>query len=273
MSSVRTPLTRVLAGTAAAALVVGASWFPHASWSWGQSDVDLSTSAHADVGRTAVEDARARTYTVSKGGHARATATSSVLCDGCTGRAASVEVAYVPRGGAVADNVAAAWATGGAGAATAVSVQVVVQRPRTDVVATNRALAVSTACTGCTSDAVAIQLVVQSRINRQVSADVRDMLQDLAEVLGTPVPAGPRLRETPHYHHGVHPAAFRASSEPAFSTAAFVAPAAAAEPAATGVAEAATATSPEQKALDAVVAQLTRDFGAGTVSVDVDVDR
>ncbi|WP_425956121.1 hypothetical protein [Xylanimonas sp. McL0601] len=263
---------RGTAAIVAAVLVVGASWFPHSRWSWGaQSDADLVTAAHADVGRTAVDDTAARTFTVSRGGHAQATATSSTVCDGCTGRAATVEVAYVPRGGVTADNVAAAWATGTSGEASAVSVQVVVQRPGTDVIATNRALAVDTACEGCKTDAVAVQVVILTRLDRSVSARTQGMLEDLAAVLGTPVPQGLRLHPSHHgpdAHHASAPAT--SGDGVAVGTPAVLAlPDSSTEASASTAA--ATGTSPAQQAIDAVVQQLTAEFSTGTVSVDVDV--
>ncbi|QAY64620.1 hypothetical protein ET495_17025 [Xylanimonas allomyrinae] len=209
--------TSSVAVLVASALLAGAAWlpqapwFPHASWSWGtQSDVELVATAHTDVGRSALTDARGRTFAVRDGGHARATATASALCDGCAGRAATVEVVYVPRGGATADNVAAAWASGGSGTASAVAVQVVVQRPGTGVTASNRALAVSADCAGCTAEAVAVQVVVLTRLDRTVSARTRALLENLADVLGTPVPDGPHLRRSHHSGPWARGAAFPA---------------------------------------------------------------
>jgi hypothetical protein len=254
----RIPAARLAAAVLASVLVVGVSASSRSHWNSTPTDVDLSTAAHADVGRTAVEDSRARTVTVGRGGHARATATSSTVCDGCSGKAATVQVAYVPRGGITADNVAAAWASGGAGTATSVSVQIVVQRPRTDVVATNRALAVNADCAGCTTDSVAVQLVVLSRLDRKVSNQVQSLLRSLADTLGTPMPSGPRLREYGH-HHGTRHAAYTVdpASTASVQTAALAVPAA--------------APAPEQKALDALVAQLQKEFGKDAVQVDVDV--
>ena len=258
MNLSRIPAARLAAALLAGAMVVGGAVSSRSHWNGSPTDVDLSTAAHADVGRTTVEDSRARTVTVSRDGHARATATSSTVCDGCTGRAATVQVAYVPRGGITADNVAAAWASGGDGTATAVSVQIVVQRPRTDVVATNRALAVNADCVGCSTDSVAVQVVVLSRLDRKVSKQVQAMLQSLADTLGTPMPGGPRLREHGHHHRTRH-AAY--TVEPGAVTAPMTALAA----------PAASADSPEQQALDALVAQLQKEFGKDAVVVDVDV--
>ncbi|QAY69079.1 hypothetical protein [Xylanimonas protaetiae] len=257
MNLTRIPAARAAAGIVAGVLLVAGGVSSRSHWSTSASDVDLVTAAHADVGRTAVEDAQARTVAVARGGHATATATASTVCDGCSGRAATVQVAYVARGGITADNVAAAWATGTSGTATSASVQVVIQRPGTDVVATNRALAVGTACSACTTDATAVQVVVLSRRDRKVSVQVQALLQQLADLLGTPVPTGPRLREAGH-HHGARQASYPlGGSAPALVTSA-------------ALLAAADATSPEQQTLDALVAQLQAEFGADAVTVDVD---
>lgn len=279
MTALRTALVRSVGAVAAAALVAGAAWFPHASWTWGApSDVDLVSAAHADPVRPAVTDSQAKQSTVAAGGHARATATASTGCTGCTGRAATVEVVYVPRGSVTADNVATTWGTGGAGIGSAVSLQVVVQRQGSSVTATNRALAVASACTGCTADATAVQVVLQTRFDRSLSARTQTLLQQLADLLGTPVPPALRLRPTPSGTH-VHRAAWQSTDradgaaapalvlrDPAMPSAVTV-PAVATIPAA--VVDVAAAPQGEQQALNAVVAQLAADVGGTVVSVDV----
>jgi hypothetical protein len=148
-------------------------------------DFDLVASANpvtprsSDADRTAMYE-RAR----GKRTQADAVASASATCDSCTGTATAVQVIYFgnARKG-TADNTATAWSSCRDCGATSVSVQVVVVRPGTDLTARNRALAVNAACAGCSTGAVAIQLVVVTKKHQAFSRDGRAQLEALASQL------------------------------------------------------------------------------------------
>jgi hypothetical protein len=109
----------------------------------------------------------------------QSTSTATSDCDGCTATATAVTVAYANGSGAARlDNVAQAWSTCEGCSSRTVSVQVVVLRRAEAVRAANRAFAANVACTGCTTSAVAYQLVVVSPRGRTFSrADLADLVE------------------------------------------------------------------------------------------------
>jgi hypothetical protein len=130
---------------------------------------------------TRVETARGHSATID------GIATTSLNCDGCSGHAFTVQVAYVRRPHAVvADNVATAWASacvrcGG----WAVSLQIVVARSAPAVTAANRALAFTADCRQCAVKAVAIQIVVIAASERDLTSGQTDDIQALCDKLVT----------------------------------------------------------------------------------------
>jgi hypothetical protein len=148
-------------------------------------DFDLVASANpatprsTDTDRTAMFE-RAR----GKRAQADAVAAASSTCDSCRGTATAVQVIYVGKAKkGTADNLATAWASCKDCGAVSVSVQVVVVRPGTDLTARNRAQAVNSACVGCTSAAIAIQLVVVTSKHQAFSRQGRQQLEALASEL------------------------------------------------------------------------------------------
>jgi hypothetical protein len=146
--------TTVLAGTSAAT----APSFPLS-----QRD-DLVSSAHPTQADPEVRDETVRAVTVvGMRPRAAAAATASADCHGCHGTAVTVQVVRVGWGRQVtADNVAAAWARCRACGGHATSVQVVLLPRPAAVAVTNRALAVTAGCDGCTARAAAYQVVVHA---------------------------------------------------------------------------------------------------------------
>ncbi|MFP5283409.1 MAG: hypothetical protein ACLGIF_08170 [Actinomycetes bacterium] len=118
-------------------------------------------------------------------------ATSSAVCDGCTGRAGTVQVVYLRRARTVkADNVATAWSQGCTNCgASAVSIQVVMAPQASVLVPNNRSLALNAACATCTTTAAAYQVVVADNggqlseaARQELEALVADLRQDLGGV-------------------------------------------------------------------------------------------
>lgn len=117
-----------------------------------------------------------------------ATATSD--CDSCSSVSTSVGVTYVHwAGGALIENVANALSSCSQCSSKAVTVQVVVMRPGIDIHASNRAFAINTNCSECTTGAAAYQLVVVSkdakRFTSQELDDLQAFAQQQADLLGT----------------------------------------------------------------------------------------
>lgn len=112
-------------------------------------------------------------------------ATTSLNCNGCSGHAFTVQVAYVRRPRAVvADNVATAWASGCVRCdGWAVSLQIVVARSVRAVTAANRALAFTADCGQCDVKAVAIQIVVIAAPERELTSGQTDDIQALCDKL------------------------------------------------------------------------------------------
>ncbi|MGH1561318.1 hypothetical protein [Mumia sp. DW29H23] len=116
---------------------------------------------------------------------ADAVATSSAVCDGCSGDAVTLEVVYGWRTrSATADNVASAWSSCGMSCgASALSVQLVVLPRGRTIEANNRALALNAACTECRSVAAAYQVVVAERGAKPLSRAERRELEALVAQL------------------------------------------------------------------------------------------
>ncbi|GAB2455949.1 hypothetical protein [Xylanimonas ulmi] len=255
-------VVRSAAALVAAALSAGGAWFPRADWSWAaRNDTDVVTAAAATVARDAVTDSRALAYRLEAGAAARAIAKSGADCDFCQSRAQTVAVVYVPHGAVTADNVAAAWAAGKGATASAVSVQVVVRRPGASADTSNHAVVARRACDGCAAQAIAVQIVVLNPYGRTISPRSRVLLQRLADVVSVPTSSARRLRPAG--------GAARAAPASAARTRALIDP----EPHGVTSHDAPPArVTPDQQALDAVVAQLRVDFGPGSIAVDVASD-
>jgi hypothetical protein len=162
-------------------------------------DFDLVASAHPATPRTSVTDTtaafvRARAKRVK----ADASATASATCNLCSGSATALQVIYLDKAWtATTDNTATAWSKCRGCRAGSVSVQVVVMRPRTQLTARNRALAVNISCKRCVTAAMAGQRVVITKDRRALSGHASDQLKALASQLGvelsrTALVEGPR---------------------------------------------------------------------------------
>jgi hypothetical protein len=159
-------------------------------------DFDLVASANpatphaSDTDRTATFE-RAR----GKRTQADAVASASATCNSCTGTATAVQVIYfgTARRG-TADNMATAWSSCRDCRTTSVSLQVLVARPGTDLTIRNRALAVNASCVGCSSAAVAVQLVVITKEHQAFSRSAREQLAALASRLETELRATSRTK-------------------------------------------------------------------------------
>jgi hypothetical protein len=114
--------------------------------------------------------------------HAATTATTSSVCDGCSGEAVSVQVMYVDHSPVMKlDNVAVAWTQDcSACDATAVSLQVVVVSGPGPLITANRALALNAACDTCDATSGAYQLVVSGNAQSRFSASTLRSLQTWA---------------------------------------------------------------------------------------------
>jgi hypothetical protein len=207
----------------------------------GPTGLDVVASAHAGDGMTQRADSRSGLGRLPRGGHARSTATASASCTGCEGRARTVQVVYADGPQVAADNVAVAWSSCVDCGASAVAVQVVLLGRRTsDVAVANRALALNAACEGCATSALAVQFVIGGDQRRELTAQARARLAELAfalqEDLETPWP-GRRPTTT---------------TEPSRTLSA-------------------GAPSPEERAVAEAAESLRRDFGEDAVTVHLDV--
>jgi hypothetical protein len=205
------------------------------------ASADLVATAHAAEGVTAPTDVRSGVGRLPRGGHARSTATASAGCVGCEGRARTVQVVYADGPEVAADNVAAAWSSCVDCAASSVAVQVVLLgRRTTQATLANRALAVNAACVGCTTSALAVQFVISGGSRRELTAQAKAHLAELATQLqldlGTPWP-GRGARST--------------------------------EPDARALTDG--GTSPEERSVAKVAESLRSEFGAGAVTVHLEV--
>lgn len=158
---------------------------PFASHRYAQ-DLDLVASSHPAAPNTSDTDSAASFKRAhSKQVKADSSATASATCDSCKASATALQVIYLDHTRkATADNTATAWSTCRDCGATSVSLQVVVMRPGMDLTARNRALAVNAACEGCSTTAIAVQLVVVTKDHRGLSRDAREKLKALAAELG-----------------------------------------------------------------------------------------
>jgi hypothetical protein len=153
--------------------------------------IAIASTAQPQASDDAVEVARlgGRATTVQSD----AVATSD--CDGCDATASAVTVTYVDGArSARVDNVAHAWSSCVGCGATSVSVQVVVLRRALDLHANNRAFAANVACDGCTTTAVAYQLVVVAPGQRTFSRRALDELTRWARDQAAAVVGGPAQR-------------------------------------------------------------------------------
>lgn len=150
-----------------------------------RADVDLISSAQPTPESPAdVDEASDFSRVQARLAKADASATSSALCDGCTGDATTLQVLYLKhtREGTF-DNVATAWSSCTECGATALSVQVVVLPKAHTVNARNRALATNDTCEGCATAAAAYQLVVVGADEKVLSRESRRQLQELVDQL------------------------------------------------------------------------------------------
>jgi hypothetical protein len=99
---------------------------------------------------------------MSRSARVSGAANAALDCDGCVGRAASIQVLFAGAArSVVARNVAAVWAGPCKGCrGRAVALQVVVAASAHSVRADNRAFAATAACAGCRVSALALQFVV-----------------------------------------------------------------------------------------------------------------
>ncbi|MCG2620460.1 hypothetical protein LVY72_00870 [Arthrobacter sp. I2-34] len=175
----------VLAGGTTPAGAAAGNWTSHgteraerAGAAWGRS-LDSASSAQPSAARPEVRDTSQDLVHVSGGpAKADALAAASAACDGCSGDATTLQVAYFDggKGTAAADNVASAWATCAGCSASAVSVQIVLVPRRGAIDANNRAIAVNASCAGCSTSAAALQFVLASGPRRQLSAAAAELV-------------------------------------------------------------------------------------------------
>ncbi|MGX7677601.1 hypothetical protein ACSMXN_01745 [Jatrophihabitans sp. DSM 45814] len=135
---------------------------------------------------------------------ASAVATSSLTCDGCHANAVTLQVIYSRGVRALqADNVAAAWSSCTGCQGSALSLQVVIARRAGTVVAGNRSLAVNATCVNCLTAAAAVQIVVISNSQRELSKQalaqivaLRDQLNAQLQAQITPAPPAPAAAQS-----------------------------------------------------------------------------
>jgi hypothetical protein len=159
-------------------------------------DFDLVASANPATPHTSDTD-RTATFERARGKRtqADAVASASATCNSCTGTATAVQVIYFGKARrGTADNMATAWSSCRNCRTTSVSLQVLVARPGTDLTIRNRALAVNASCTGCSSAAVAVQLVVITKEHEAFSRRGREQLAALASRLETELRATSRTK-------------------------------------------------------------------------------
>jgi hypothetical protein len=199
--------TRFVRIAAACTAVIAASLIVAGSTSADPPRHDLVATALAipSTPGTDAEDNTTR-FETARGHSAKidGVATTSLNCDGCSGHAFTVQVAYVRRPRAlVADNVATAWASGCVRCGGwAVSLQIVVARSERAVTAANRALAFTADCGQCAVKAAAIQIVVIAASERELTPRQTDDIQALcdklvAEVTPTASPAKAGAHRSP----------------------------------------------------------------------------
>jgi hypothetical protein len=154
---------RTVVRRSAAAVLVAATTFAATSWGGHRShELDVAAVAITSPDHPTVDDEEVKVARLGgRSSTVQSDSTATSDCDGCDATSIAVTVAYVDgRRGARLDNVAHAWSSCTDCSSRTVSVQVVVLRRAAEVRAANRAFAANVACTGCTTTAVAYQLVV-----------------------------------------------------------------------------------------------------------------
>lgn len=166
--------------------------------------LDLVASAHPSSARPDDQDAAFAEDTVrDRVVKADAVATTSVVCPGCTGESATLQVLYLSRADeAELDNAATAWTQDCRSCtATALSVQVVVLRGRPTARPDNRALAVTAGCDTCRTSAAAFQVVVVAdragRLSDESLAELRAWFDEQAAALRASVAEPPPAPSQP----------------------------------------------------------------------------
>jgi hypothetical protein len=185
----------VLLGTV---LAVGAGGVAASADEWHTPRTSFQAAAVAVPSAAAPTDvAQARHVDRASGHHTvrvTAAANTALDCDGCAGRAVSLQVVYAGRAHAVLTrNAAVVWADHCQGCTgQAVALQVVLTRSADAVRADNRAFAASTECSGCTVSAVALQFVVVDKRADRLDRRTLTAIEQLAASLttDTTAPAG-----------------------------------------------------------------------------------
>lgn len=243
-----TRMTRNLVAAAAACLTVLALTAQDTAAA-PPGSADVVATAHASEGMAERTDVRSAIGRLPRGGHARASATASADCTGCDGHARTVQVVYADGPEVSADNVAAAWSSQCVGCtSSSVAVQVVLLgRKATGVTVANRALALNAACEGCTTNALAVQFVIQGGNRRELTEQARAALAELATQLqvdlGTPW-SGRRAAQT---------------TDEGTQTLR------------SGTGSSTSSASPEERSVAKASERLRAEFGAGAVTVHLDV--
>lgn len=160
----------------AATIAVGGS--ASAEGGWGPRNIEAASAAiPAQAGDTVGDVSQHVDRLGRRTIRASAVATSSAVCDGCTATAVTMQVIYARSIRSMRiDNVAAAWSACTGCRASALSLQVVITRKAGDITAGNRALAVNATCLDCRTASAAVQIVVVSPSNRELSQS------DLSEI-------------------------------------------------------------------------------------------
>lgn len=174
----------LLAGASVPAEVVGAHPGDRAGGGRG-ADLDASAAAIPTVSDPDVTDtADVTVRATAPDDKAVAAAVATADCDGCNGRSTVLQVVHFDarRGGAAADNSAAAWSTCSGCGSSAVSVQLVLVRHPAVLRVNNRALALNASREECTTTAAAIQLVLAGS-GRELSAQARELIGDIQQEL------------------------------------------------------------------------------------------
>jgi len=120
-----------------------------------------------------------------------AIAQASATCAGCTATAATGQVVVVRTSAkAQSDNVATAWSQCDGCASTALSVQVVLSSSTPTLVVANRAMALNTACAGCTARAAAYQFVVLGAKRSELTPRAKDLISEIRQLMSTALQQG-----------------------------------------------------------------------------------
>lgn len=157
------------------------------------AQADLVASAQAGTATPVARDEADQVITLlGVTARADAVATASTTCQGCRARAVAVQVVRARWAWRVrADNVATSWASCRECSSEVVSVQLVLTPRRAALSVNNRAFAATAGCDGCTTSAVAYQLVVQASPSDDELPGLRDALAAWAR--RQPAPGAPEL--------------------------------------------------------------------------------